>query len=64
MSSCKIACMKPMSCHEQEQHAELAAATTNSGFDWLEDSVSFLTADVDAAGCRGYGWWSDDPAAA
>jgi hypothetical protein len=56
--------MKPMSCHEQEQHAELAAATTNSGFDWLDDPISFLTADVDAAGCGGYGWWSDDPAAA
>ena len=52
--------MKPMSCHEQE-HPELAATTTNSSaFDWLEDSISFLTADVDIA--AGYGWWSD-PAA-
>jgi hypothetical protein len=53
--------MKPMSCHEQE-HPELAATTTNSGFDWLEDPISFLTADVDIA-AGGYGWWSD-PAAA
>lgn len=54
--------MKPMSCHEQE-HPELAATTTNSGFDWLEDSISFLTADVDIADGGGYGWWSN-PAAA
>ena len=48
--------MKPMSCHEQE-HPELAAAMSNNGFDWLEDSISFLARDVDIAG--GYGWWSN-----
>ncbi|PAN49221.1 hypothetical protein PAHAL_9G434500 [Panicum hallii] len=56
ISSSKLACMKPMSCHEQE-HPELAAATSSNGFDWLEDSISFLTADVDIA--SGYGWWSN-----
>ncbi|KAG2540150.1 hypothetical protein PVAP13_9NG536214 [Panicum virgatum] len=56
ISSCKLACMKPMSCHEQE-HPELAAAMSNNGFDWLEDSISFLAGDVDIAG--GYGWWSN-----
>jgi len=54
--------MKPMSCHEQE-HPELAATTTNSGFDWLEDSISFLTADVDITDGGGYGWWSNPTAA-
>jgi hypothetical protein len=53
--------MKPMSCHDQEHPAELAAATSSTGFDWLEESISFLAADVDIAG--GYGWWCN-PAAA
>ncbi|KAL6878210.1 hypothetical protein ACP4OV_012380 [Aristida adscensionis] len=53
----KIACMKAMNCHEQE-HQELAASTNSNGLDWLEDSISFLTADVDIGA-----WWST-PAAA
>ncbi|KAL6648007.1 hypothetical protein ACP70R_012231 [Stipagrostis hirtigluma subsp. patula] len=56
-AACKIACMKAMNCHEKE-HQELAAATTSNGLDWLEDSISFLTADVDIGG-----WWSTPPAA-
>ncbi|XP_062213728.1 protein NODULATION SIGNALING PATHWAY 1-like [Phragmites australis] len=44
-----------MNCHEQE-HQELAATTSNNGLDWLEDSISFLTADVDIG--SSYEWWS------
>ncbi|CAL4923103.1 unnamed protein product [Urochloa decumbens] len=52
--------MKPMGCHEQERPAELAAATSTTGFDWLDDSISsFLAADVDITG-----WWPASPAEA
>ncbi|XP_062209301.1 protein NODULATION SIGNALING PATHWAY 1-like [Phragmites australis] len=55
ITACKLACMKAMNCHEQE-HQELAATTSNNGLDWLDDSISFLTADVDIG--SSYGWWS------
>jgi hypothetical protein len=55
------ACMKAaMNCHEQQEHQELATST-NNGLDWLENSISFLTADADVdIG----GWWSTTTAAA
>ncbi|KAF8728949.1 hypothetical protein HU200_018250 [Digitaria exilis] len=60
----ELACMKPMSCHEQDHPELAAAASNNAGFDWLEDTISFLTADADIAS-GGYGWWSSNtPAAA
>ncbi|KAJ1296756.1 hypothetical protein BS78_01G326600 [Paspalum vaginatum] len=56
--------MKPMmSCHEKE-HPELAATTSNNGFSWLDDSISFLTAaDVDIV-AGGYEEWWSSPAVA
>uniref|UniRef100_A0ACD5WYU7 Uncharacterized protein n=1 Tax=Avena sativa TaxID=4498 RepID=A0ACD5WYU7_AVESA len=47
-----------MGCHEQAEDQKLAVvATSDDGFDWLEDSISLLAADIDLGGS--YGWWCD-----
>jgi len=47
-----------MGCHEQEdQKLAAVVATSDDGFDWLEDSISLLAADIDLGGS--YGWWCD-----
>ncbi|KAL5217747.1 hypothetical protein ABZP36_018431 [Zizania latifolia] len=57
--------MKAMNYHEQQENqglATAAAATSNNGLDWLEESISsFLAADADHGG--GYAWWAASPAA-
>jgi hypothetical protein len=49
--------MKAMGCHGQEDQKLALVAASDDGFDWLEDSISLLAADIDLGGS--YGWWCD-----
>ncbi|XP_014751807.1 nodulation-signaling pathway 1 protein [Brachypodium distachyon] len=44
---------------EQELTTAVTAIADGGGLDWLEDSISLLSADGDLSGS--YGWWCDPP---